>query len=99
MLIAEELFLLLRRNDGTPEVWSAPRGSGLAAAALTAAGIVRTAERRVLGLVPAKYPVLDSGPERRVREQLRVALAGASPRTEDAILLAILPPWGWPPGS
>lgn len=156
MLIAEELFLLLRRDDGTPEVWSAQRGSGLAAAvitdlvlaghvtlsddkdprmsvlqegpvghpaldaamtrleacdgkrlsslvtdrqvaveqqvaaALAAAGIVRTEERRVLGLVPAKYPVLDPGPERRVREQLRVALAGASPRTEDATLLAIL---------
>jgi hypothetical protein len=156
MLIVEELFLLLRRDDGTPESMSAPRGYGLAAAvitdlvlaeqvtlsddkdprvsvlgprplghpaldaamirlrerdgtklsslvadrklaveeqtaqALAAAGVVRTEAKRAWGLVPAKYPVLDPGPERRVREHLRVALAGATPRTEDATLLAIL---------
>ena len=60
------------------------------AAALTVDGIVRTEEKRVLGLVPAKYPVLDQGAERRVREHLRAALAGSTPRTEDATLLAIL---------
>lgn len=156
MLVAEELFLLLRRDDGTPEVWSAGRGYGLAAAvvtdlvlaervtlsddkdprvsvlrpgpaghpaldaamvrleagagrklsslvtdrhvaaeqqlaaALAAAGVVRVEAKRAWGLVPAKYPVLDPGPERRVREHLRAALAGSTPRTEDATLLAIL---------
>ena len=156
MLIVEELFLLLRRDDGTPEAWSAQRGCGLAAAvvtdlvlaghvtlsedkdprlsvlrpgpvghpaldaamarleacegkklsslvtdrqvaveqqvaaALAADGIVRIEAKRAWGLVPAKYPVLDPGPERRVREHLRAALAGSTPRTEDATLLAIL---------
>lgn len=156
MLIAEELFLLLRRDDGTPEVWSAQRGYGLAAAvitdlviagrvtlsddkdprmtvlqpgplghpaldaamhrlseregkklsslvtdsrlavetqtaqALAAAGVIGIVEKRALGLVPAKYPVLDAAPERRTREQLRVVLAGGTPRAEDATLLAIL---------
>lgn len=156
MLIVEELFLLLRRDDGTPESASAQRGYGLAAAvitdlvlaervtlsedkdprmtvlqqgaaahpaldaamtrlaerdgrklsslvtdsklavegqtaeALAAAGVIGIVEKRALGLVPAKYPVLDPEPERRTREQLRVVLAGGTPRPEDATLLAIL---------
>lgn len=156
MLISEELFLLLRRDDGKPESMSAQRGYGLAAAvitdlvlaeritlsddkdprmsvlvpgpvghpaldaamsrlveregkklsslvtdrklaveeqvaaALASAGVIGIKEKRALGLVPAKYPVLDPEPERRTREQLRVVLAGGTPRTEDATLLAIL---------
>ena len=157
MLIVEELFLLVRRDDGRPEAWSTPRGYGIAAAvitdlvlaeritlsdddkdprmtvlapgpvghpaldaamarleqrdgkklstlvtdgkldveaqvadALADAGIVGIEEKRALGLVPAKYPVVDPEPERRTREQLRVVLAGGTPRTEDATLLAIL---------
>jgi hypothetical protein len=156
MLIVEELFLLLRRDDGRPEAWSTQRGYGIAAAvitdlvlaeritlsedkdprmsvlvpgpvghpaldaamarleqrdgkklsslvtdgrlaveaevadALAAAGIVGIEEKRALGLVPAKYPVVDPEPERRTRERLRVVLAGGTPRTEDATLLAIL---------
>lgn len=156
MLIAEELFLLLRRDDGKPESMSAQRGYGLAAAvitdlvlseritlsddkdprmtvldpspaghpaldaaltrlreregkklsslvtdrrlaveqqtaeALSAAGVIGIEEKRALGLVPTKYPVLDPEPERRVREQLRLVLAGGTPRPEDATLLAIL---------
>jgi hypothetical protein len=35
MLIAEELFLLLRRDDGKPESATAQRGYGLAAAVIT----------------------------------------------------------------
>ena len=35
MLIAEELFLLLRRDDGAPESASAQRGYGIAAAVIT----------------------------------------------------------------
>lgn len=156
MLIVEELFLLLRRDDGKPESMSAQRGYGLAAAvitdlvlagritlsdhkdprmsvlqpgpvghpaldaamsrleqrngkrlsslvtdrqlaveaqvadALAADGVVEVEEKRALGLVPARYPVRDAEPERRVREQLRTVLAGGTPRTEDATLLAIL---------
>jgi hypothetical protein len=156
MLIAEALFLLLRRDDGKPENAVAQRGYGLAAAvvtdlvlaeritlsddkdprvsvlrpgpvghpaldaamsrieeregkklstlvtdrklaveaqvadALAAAGVIAIEEKRALGLVPAKYPVLDPEPERRVREQLRVVLQGGTPRPDDATLLAIL---------
>ena len=156
MLIVEELFLLMRRDDGRPVSATAPRGFGLAAAvitdlvlaeritlsedkdprmtvlvpgpvghpaldaamarleqrdgkrlsslvtdgklaveeqvaaALASAGIVGIEEKRALGLVPARYPVVDPKPERRTREQLRVVLAGGTPRTEDATLLAIL---------
>lgn len=156
MLIVEELFLLLRRDDGKPESMTAQRGYGLAAAvvtdlvlaeritlseqkdprvkvlrldapghpaldaamsrvverdgkklsslvmdrklaveeqvaeALVDAGVIGVEEKRLLGLVPAKYPVLDPEPERRIREQLRVVLQGGTPRTEDATLLSIL---------
>lgn len=156
MLIAEELFLLLRRDDGKPESASAQRGFGLAAAvvtdlvlaervtlsddkdprmtvlvpgppghpvldaamarleqrdgkklsslvtdrklalerpaaaALAEAGVIRIEEKRALGLVPERYPVLDPEPERTVREQLRRVLMGGEPRPEDATLLAIL---------
>ena len=156
MLIAEELFLLLRRDDGKPESVTAQRGYGLAAAvvtdlvlagrvtlsddkdprmsvlqpgpvghpaldaamsrleqrdgkklsslvtdrrvaaekelasALAAAGVIGVEEKRALGLVPARYPVRDPEPERRLREQLRTVLAGGTPRVEDATLLAIL---------
>jgi hypothetical protein len=60
------------------------------AAALATAGVIDIEEKRALGLVPARYPVRDPEPERRVREQLRTVLAGGTPRTEDATLLAIL---------
>ena len=156
MLIAEELFLLLRRDDGKPESASAQRGYGLAAAVITdlvlaervtlsddkdprmtvlvpgppghpvldaamarleqrdgkklsslvtdrklalehpvatvlaEAGVIRIEEKRALGLVPERYPVLEPEPERRVREQLRTVLMGGEPRPEDATLLAIL---------
>jgi hypothetical protein len=156
MLIAEELFLLLRRDDGKPESASAQRGYGLAAAvitdlvlaervtlsddkdprmtvllpgppghpvldaamarleqrdgkklsslvtdrklalerpvatALADAGVIRVEEKRAMGLVPERYPVVDPEPERRLREQLRLVLHGGTPRTEDATLLAIL---------
>ncbi len=60
------------------------------AASLAAAGVIGIEEKRALGLVPAKYPVLDPGPERQLREQLRMVLQGRAPRPEDATLLAIL---------
>ncbi len=156
MLIVEELFLLMRRDDGKPASATAQRGYGLAAAVITDlvlaeritlsddkdprmtvlvpgpvghpaldaamarleqrdgkklstlvtdgklaveaqvaaalehAGVIGIEEKRALGLVPAKYPVVDPEPERRTREQLRLVLAGGTPRTEDATLLAIL---------
>lgn len=163
MLIAEDLFLLMRRDDGKPESMAVQRGYGLAAAvitdlvlaeritlsddkdprmsvlrheppghpaldaamarlveregkklsslvtdrklaveepvatALAAAGVIGIEAKRALGLVPAKYPVVDPEPERRVREQLRVVLAGGTPRPEDATLLAILQGLGLAP--
>ncbi len=156
MVIVEELFLLLRRDDGKAESAISQNGFGLAAAvvtdlvlaervtlsddkdprmsvvstaptghpaldaalarlvekdgkrlsglvtdrrlaveeqvaqALSAAGVIRVEEKRALGLVPARYPVLDPEPERRVRERLRTVLAGGSPQPADATLLAIL---------
>ena len=156
MLIAEELFLLLRRDDGKAESAAAQNGYGIAAsvitdlvlaervtlsddkdprvtvtasgptgsavldaamerlqqrdgkklsslvtdrrlavvepvaAALAAAGVITIEEKRALGLVPARYPVRDPEPERRVRERLRTVLAGGAPLPADATLLAIL---------
>jgi hypothetical protein len=156
MLIAEELFLLLRRDDGKPENAMAYHGYGLAAAiitdlvvaeritlsddkdprmtvlvpgpvghpaldaamtrleqrdgkklsslvtdgkvgrekevaeALAAAGVIRVEEKRALGLVPERYPVVDPEPERRIRERLRTVLLGGTPTPADASLLSIL---------
>jgi hypothetical protein len=156
MLIAEELFLLLRRDDGKPENAMAYRGYGLAAAlitdlvvaervtlsddkdprmtvlvpgpvghpaldaamdrleqrdgkklsslvtdgkvsrekelaeALTAAGVIRIEEKRALGLVPERYPVVHPDPERRIRQRLRTVLLGGTPTPADASLLSIL---------
>ncbi len=156
MVIVEELFLLLRRDDGKAESSMSQNGYGLAAAvvtdlvlaeritlsddkdprmsvvssaptghpaldaalsrmvekdgkklsslvtdgklaveahvaaALSAAGVIRVEEKRALGLVPARYPVLDPEPERRVRERLRTVLAGGTPQPADATLLAVL---------
>ncbi|MBS2938460.1 GPP34 family phosphoprotein [Nocardioides sp. J2M5] len=156
MLIVEELFLLLRRDDGKAESATSQNGYGLAAAvvtdlvlaekvtlsddkdprmavvspapaghpaldvalarlvekdgkklsslvtdrrlnvehevaeALSSAGVVRVEEKRALGLVPARYPILDPEPERRVRERLRTVLAGGTPQPADATLLSVL---------
>lgn len=60
------------------------------ATALREAGVVGFEDKRMLGLVPVKYPVLDAEPERRTRERLRAVLMGGTPEPEDATLLAIL---------
>ena len=60
------------------------------ASVLADAGVIRIEEKRAMGLVPERYPVLDPEPERRLREQLRLVLQGGTPRPEDATLLAIL---------
>jgi hypothetical protein len=44
----------------------------------------------MLGLVPARYPVRDPGPERTLRERLRAVLAGATPTPNEAALLGLL---------
>lgn len=156
MLITEELFLLLRRDDGKPESALAQNGYGLAGAvvsdlvlaeqvtvsddedprltvapeaspshpvlaaalerlrdeegkklsaliadsrldpehevahSLTESGVIRITQKRMLGLVPEKYPVVDSTPEMKLRERLREVLAGGTPRPEDGVLLSIL---------
>lgn len=156
MLIVEEMFLLLRRDDGAVEDSFAYNSYGLAAAALSDlvlsgaatlgeqedpvvslvpgvvpghavlrraaevlrergdqplsalvtasamdleketarsladAGVVAIEERRFLGLVPAKYPLLSPDPEARLRRRLRDVLAGAEPAPSDGVLLAVL---------
>ncbi|SEC90725.1 Golgi phosphoprotein 3 (GPP34) [Nocardioides exalbidus] len=60
------------------------------AAALAGQGVIRIEEKRALGLVPAKYPVINPEPERRVRDQLRTVLLGGTPEPADATLLAVL---------
>jgi hypothetical protein len=60
------------------------------ARALAAAGVVDIEEKRALGLVPARYPVRDPGPERRVRERLRAVLMGGTAEPSDSAILAIL---------
>lgn len=60
------------------------------AAELARRGIVAIEEKQLLGLVPARYPVLDSTPEREVRERLRVVLSGGTPTEHEATLLSIL---------
>ncbi|GAB3252075.1 GPP34 family phosphoprotein [Alteromonas gracilis] len=157
MLITEELFLLLRRDDGRAESAAAQNGYALAGAVVTdlilAERITLTEEKnprvhvlpgdptghpaldqalqrlgerngkrlsglvtdrrlnveeptalvlahhriigiepkRGLGLIPAKYPVLDPRPEAETRERLRAVLAGAEqPSVPDSALLSIL---------
>ena len=58
--------------------------------ALADAGVLHVEERRVLGLVPAKYPVRDAEPERVLRERLRLVLQGGTPQPQEATVLAIL---------
>lgn len=156
MLITEELFLLLRRDDGKPESAFSQNGYGLTGAvvsdlvlaeqvmvsenkdprltvipdaranhpvlaaalerlqdkdgkklsaivsdnklnpeqdvahSLTEAGVIRITEKRALGLVPEKYPVVDPGAELALRERLEAVLAGGTPRPADGVLLSIL---------
>ncbi len=156
MLITESLFLLLRRDDGKPEIDMSKRHYGLTAAVITdlviaqritlnddkdprvtvlvpsppghpaldagmarlqkrdgtrlswlvndtkiavedtiarslvSAGVIGVEEKRALGLVPAKYPVIDPGPEQRLRDRLRAVLHGEAPEPQEAAVLAIL---------
>lgn len=60
------------------------------AQALAQAGVIGIEEKRALGLIPARYPVLDPKPEQSARERLRAALAGQPASPADTSLLAIL---------
>lgn len=60
------------------------------AESLVAAGVIGVAPSRALGLVPARYPVLDPLPERALRERLRAVLAGAAAQPSEAALLSLL---------
>ena len=54
-------------------------------------GIVSVEEKRMLGLVPAKFPVLDERPEQEIRSRLQEVLAGHRPADPaDATSLAVL---------
>lgn len=59
-------------------------------ASLSRAGVVRVEEKRMLGLVPERAPVVDPGPERHLRSRLRVALNGREVTPHESTLLAIL---------
>lgn len=90
----DEVLVRLTRRDGRKLSSLVTDGKVAAedavARALAGAGVIEVEEKRALGLVPARYPVRDPEPERRLREQLRVVLQGGTPRPEDSTLLAIL---------
>lgn len=60
------------------------------ARSLADAGVVRVEEKRLLGLIPERYPVVSAEPERSLRQQLAAVLAGDTPRSQDETLLSIL---------
>lgn len=60
------------------------------AESLAGAGVVEVHPKKALGLVSARYPVLDPRPEQSLRERLRVVLAGATPEPSEASLLMLL---------
>lgn len=53
-------------------------------------GIIDVEEKKLLGLVPEKHPVHDPAPERALRDQIRLALAGGSAKPKVSTLLSIL---------
>lgn len=54
-------------------------------------GVVSIQEKRLLGLVPARYPMTDGRPEEQIRSRLRDVLAGdREPEPADATVLAVL---------
>jgi hypothetical protein len=58
---------------------------------LVAQGVVGLEEKKLLGLKPERYPVLDPEPENRTRARLADALAGRGPvAPADAMILGIL---------
>lgn len=64
--------------------------TGRVAESLAAAGVIEIHPKKALGLVPARYPVRDPWPERRLRERLAAVLAGATPEPSEASVLMLL---------
>lgn len=61
------------------------------AEALAGAGILEIVEKRMLGLIPARYPMRNPQPENTLRARLGEVLAGTrTPQAEDAAVLALL---------
>jgi hypothetical protein len=60
------------------------------AESLAAAGVIEIHPKKALGLVAARYPVLDPWPEHALRERLRAVLAGVTPDRSEASLLMLL---------
>lgn len=60
------------------------------AESLVARHIVRTEPGRLMGLVPAKHPVLDPRPETEIRQRLAAVLRGATPSVEEQTILSVL---------
>ncbi|MCE1180206.1 MAG: GPP34 family phosphoprotein [Micrococcales bacterium] len=59
-------------------------------ASLARAGVIAVEPRRALGFVPERHPVLDPGPERALRERLRLVLAGGQATASEATILSLL---------
>ncbi len=53
-------------------------------------GVLGNGRARLLGLIPARYPLLEGSVDRAIRIRLRHALAGGSCSPQDAALLVIL---------
>ncbi len=53
-------------------------------------GVIQVQGKKLLGLAPARYPVVDDRPERATRERLRTVLADGTATPHDATLLSIL---------
>ena len=71
-------------SDGTPDV------EQLVAESLAEHGIVSIERKKMLGMVPARYPALDPIPEQQIRQRLRTVLAGAEAGVADATDLGVL---------
>lgn len=57
---------------------------------LARAEVITIEPKRALGLISARYPVVDPRPEQELRERLRAVLAGASAQPHEAALLSLL---------
>lgn len=61
------------------------------AQSLAYAGVITIEPKRLLGVIPARYPVRNPAPEQALRERLRLVLAGDhAPGAADAAELALL---------
>ncbi len=72
-------------------MWDSIHPTRDVAEGLRDAGVIDIRERRLLGLVPTRFPTLDPQPERELRERLAAVIAGDVRANEnDVVLLGIL---------